>query len=174
MPKIGSDGESEEASAASDETLSSNLAVNNVNNYVNTRKSMGCNNNINNHVNHGAVKIRANRASRRANIQEFNKRLSLPANLKLPESFLAKVSLSPGLDGPVSRSFRRQSLSEIGFGKLETYIKLDKLGEVGDNLFIYLGFRSLFFMISLLTFLDSYFNIIAFSGYLCNCIQRSE
>ena len=30
----------------------------------------------------------------------------------------------------MSRHVRRQSLSEIGFGKLETYIKLDKLGEV--------------------------------------------
>ena len=80
--------------------------------------------------------MRANRASRRTNIQEFNKRLSLPANLKLPESFLAKVSLSPALDGPVSRSIRRQSLSEIGFGKMDSYIKLNKLGEVSKKAFM--------------------------------------
>ena len=28
------------------------------------------------------------------------------------------------------RAIRRQSLSEIGFGRLDTYTKLDKLGEV--------------------------------------------
>uniref|UniRef100_A0AAQ4RSQ1 Cyclin dependent kinase 17 n=1 Tax=Gasterosteus aculeatus aculeatus TaxID=481459 RepID=A0AAQ4RSQ1_GASAC len=36
---------------------------------------------------------------------------------------------SPHFDQPLSRRSRRASLSEIGFGKLETYIKLDKLGE---------------------------------------------
>jgi hypothetical protein len=31
---------------------------------------------------------------------------------------------------PVPRATRRQSLSEIGFGRIDTYTKLDKLGEV--------------------------------------------
>ena len=30
----------------------------------------------------------------------------------------------------IFRAIRRQSLSEIGFGRLDTYTKLDKLGEV--------------------------------------------
>ena len=30
----------------------------------------------------------------------------------------------------ICRAIRRQSLSEIGFGRLDTYTKLDKLGEV--------------------------------------------
>ncbi|XP_014679768.1 PREDICTED: cyclin-dependent kinase 16-like, partial [Priapulus caudatus] len=95
-PRIGSDGESEEASGASDEVIS-------------------------------PVKLR--QKPRRLNEQDINKRLSLPADLNLPESFLAKQCLTPTLDGPLSRRVRRASLHEIGFGKLDTYTKLDKLGE---------------------------------------------
>ena len=63
--------------------------------------------------------------------QDISKRLSLPADLRIPESFLAKQSSSsPIFDGPLTRTNRRQSLSEIGFGRMETYTKLDKLGEV--------------------------------------------
>ena len=66
--------------------------------------------------------------------EEINKRLSLPADLKLPENFVEKQAVSPTLDGPLSRVTRRQSLSEIGFGKMDTYTKLDKLGEVSTTL----------------------------------------
>jgi len=62
--------------------------------------------------------------------EEINKRLSLPADFKLPESFVRKQAISSTFDGPLSRATRRQSLSEIGFGRMETYTKLDKLGEV--------------------------------------------
>lgn len=55
--------------------------------------------------------------------------MSLPADLHLPESFIAKQNVSPTIDGPLSRATRRQSLSEIGFGRMETYTKLDKLGQ---------------------------------------------
>uniref|UniRef100_T1J4D4 cyclin-dependent kinase n=1 Tax=Strigamia maritima TaxID=126957 RepID=T1J4D4_STRMM len=95
-PRIGSDGESEEASGASDEIAS-------------------------------PVKLR--HRNRRYSEHDINKRLSLPADIHLPESFIAKQSISPTLDGPLTRATRRQSLSEIGFGKSETYTKLDKLGE---------------------------------------------
>lgn len=64
--------------------------------------------------------------------EEINKRLSLPADLKLPENFVEKQAVSPTLEGPLSRATRRQSLSEIGFGRMDTYTKLDKLGEVGS------------------------------------------
>uniref|UniRef100_A0A671W2V6 cyclin-dependent kinase n=1 Tax=Sparus aurata TaxID=8175 RepID=A0A671W2V6_SPAAU len=61
---------------------------------------------------------------------DINKRLSLPADIRLPEGYLEKFAMnSPPFDKPMSRRLRRASLSEIGFGKLETYIKLDKLGE---------------------------------------------
>ena len=46
--------------------------------------------------------------------EEINKRLSLPADLKLPDNFVEKLAVSPTLDGPLSRATRRQSLSEIG------------------------------------------------------------
>jgi serine/threonine protein kinase len=61
--------------------------------------------------------------------EEINKRLSLPADLKLPDNFVEKQAVSPTLEGPLSRATRRQSLSEIGFGRMDTYTKLDKLGE---------------------------------------------
>ncbi|NWU06660.1 CDK16 kinase, partial [Cephalopterus ornatus] len=63
--------------------------------------------------------------------QDVTKRLSLPADTRLPEAGL-------GLPGPLSRRLRRVSLSEIGFGKLETYVKLDKLGE-GTYATVYKG-----------------------------------
>ncbi|XP_064607239.1 cyclin-dependent kinase 17-like [Liolophura sinensis] len=61
--------------------------------------------------------------------EEVTKRLSLPADMRLPENFLNrhKECLSP--DGQLSRRSRRKSLSELGFGKIESYTKLDKLGE---------------------------------------------
>ncbi|KAJ9584821.1 hypothetical protein L9F63_020842, partial [Diploptera punctata] len=96
IPRIGSDGESEEASGASDEVTS-------------------------------PVKLRPK--NRRLSEQDINKRLSLPADLHLPESFVAKQNASPTIEGPLSRASRRQSLSEIGFGRMETYTKLDKLGQ---------------------------------------------
>ncbi len=45
---------------------------------------------------------------------------------------MEKLATSPTLNGPISRTVRRQSLSEIGFGKSDTYTKLDKLGEARD------------------------------------------
>nr|KAF6315896.1 cyclin dependent kinase 18 [Pipistrellus kuhlii] len=61
---------------------------------------------------------------------DISKRLSLPVDIRLPQEFLQKLQLeSPEMPKPLSRMSRRASLSDIGFGKLETYVKLDKLGE---------------------------------------------
>ncbi|KAI4826676.1 hypothetical protein KUCAC02_030110 [Chaenocephalus aceratus] len=64
--------------------------------------------------------------------QDVSKRMSLPMDIRLPPEFLKKLQLesenSP-LCKPLSRMSRRASLSDIGFGKLETYVKLGKLGE---------------------------------------------
>ncbi|NWX03833.1 CDK18 kinase, partial [Caloenas nicobarica] len=58
------------------------------------------------------------------------KRLSLPMDIRLPPEFLQKLQMeSPEFPKPLSRMSRRASLVNIGFGKLETYVKLDKLGE---------------------------------------------
>ncbi|XP_055645947.1 LOW QUALITY PROTEIN: cyclin-dependent kinase 16 [Falco peregrinus] len=76
----------------------------------------------------------ASTPARPGSSEDINKRLSLPADTRLPESGLDRL----GLPGPLSRRLRRVSLSEIGFGKLETYVKLDKLGE-GTYATVYKG-----------------------------------
>ncbi|XP_067932601.1 cyclin-dependent kinase 18-like [Watersipora subatra] len=67
---------------------------------------------------------------------DLSKRLSLPADLRLPQSFVAKHA--PKINEPLSIRQRRASLSEIGFGKVESYTKLDKLGE-GTYATVYKG-----------------------------------
>ncbi|XP_010864747.1 cyclin-dependent kinase 17 isoform X2 [Esox lucius] len=99
--KMGSDGESDQASGTSSDEVQSPTGV-----------------------------CLRNRVQRRISMEDLNKRLSLPADIRIPDGYLEKLQLSsPTFDQPLSRRSRRASLSEIGFGKLETYIKLDKLGE---------------------------------------------
>jgi len=147
-PRIGSDGESEEGSRTSEDVVSpanrggqteaaaggatSNLGVG-------TCPSGGSGTNLNQGHNnggttgpmYGGVKMRQKGSNPRrlTSQEEINKRLSLPADLKLPDNFVEKQAVSPTLEGPLTRATRRQSLSEIGFGKMDTYTKLDKLGE---------------------------------------------
>ncbi|XP_064415344.1 cyclin-dependent kinase 17 isoform X2 [Latimeria chalumnae] len=108
--KIGSDGESDQASGTSSDEVQS------------------------------PVRMRMrNHAMRKISTEDINKRLSLPADIRLPEGYLEKFAMnSPPFDKPLSRRLRRVSLSEIGFGKLETYVKLDKLGE-GTYATVYKG-----------------------------------
>lgn len=117
-PRFGSDGESEEASATSDEAP--------VKLRTKSRRF-------------SEVSVTWNQLSPVLDFnifllfllqQDINKRLSLPVDLHLPEAFVAKQNASPSLEAPLSRASRRQSLSEIGFGRLETYTKLDRLGQV--------------------------------------------
>ncbi|NWV29937.1 CDK18 kinase, partial [Origma solitaria] len=69
-------------------------------------------------------------AGGRGGLGTSGKRLSLPMDIRLPPEFLQKLQMeSPELPKPLSRMSRRASLSDIGFGKMETYVKLDKLGE---------------------------------------------
>ena len=103
---MGSDGESEDISGTSEETFSP-MPVSN----------------------HSNVKFR--QKNRSISQVDITKRLSLPADLRLPDSFINE-KLSPALNGPLTRATRRQSLSEIGFGRSETYTKLEKLGEVSQ------------------------------------------
>merc|ERR1719376_1805526 len=114
---IGSDGESEEGSRTSEDVVSP------ANRGVTNGAAGGAGGQV--------VKMRQKNPSIRklSSQEEINKRLSLPADLKLPENFVEKQAVSPTLDGPLSRVTRRQSLSEIGFGKMDAYTKLDKLGE---------------------------------------------
>ncbi|XP_018614239.2 cyclin-dependent kinase 18 [Scleropages formosus] len=67
---------------------------------------------------------------RRFSMEDVSKRMSLPMDIRLPPELLKKLQTecSPP-SKPLSRMSRRASLSDIGFGKLETYVKLGKLGE---------------------------------------------
>ncbi|KAL2093548.1 hypothetical protein ACEWY4_010860 [Coilia grayii] len=99
--KLGSDGESDQTSGTSSEEVQSPTGV-----------------------------CLRNKGGRRISAADLNKRLSLPADIRLPDGYLEKLQMiSHQFDQPLSRRSRRVSLSEIGFGKLDTYIKLDKLGE---------------------------------------------
>ena len=145
-PRIGSDGESEEGSRTSEDVVSpanrgavAGVGQNSVNGANRQQtingNSMGAGPYVgvkmrhkNNNTSNGT---RENMGARKLSSQEeINKRLSLPADLKLPDNFVEKQAVSPTLEGPLSRATRRQSLSEIGFGRMDTYTKLDKLGEV--------------------------------------------
>uniref|UniRef100_A0A669QDD9 cyclin-dependent kinase n=1 Tax=Phasianus colchicus TaxID=9054 RepID=A0A669QDD9_PHACC len=76
-----------------------------------------------------AVRYRSS-TQRRFSTEDVSKRLSLPMDIRLPPEFLQKLQMeSPEFPKQLSRMSRRASLSDIGFGKLETYVKLDKLGE---------------------------------------------
>uniref|UniRef100_A0A0B8RY53 cyclin-dependent kinase n=1 Tax=Philothamnus irregularis TaxID=1899461 RepID=A0A0B8RY53_9SAUR len=67
---------------------------------------------------------------RRFSMEDVSKRLSLPMDINLPPEFLQKLEMeNPEISKPLSRMSRRASLSDIGFGKMETYVKLEKLGE---------------------------------------------
>uniref|UniRef100_A0A6Q2YBM9 cyclin-dependent kinase n=1 Tax=Esox lucius TaxID=8010 RepID=A0A6Q2YBM9_ESOLU len=69
--------------------------------------------------------------------EDVTKRMSLPMDIRLPPEFLKKLQMESEMESesnsspckPLSRMSRRASLSDIGFGKLETYVKLGKLGE---------------------------------------------
>nr|CAH8854970.1 unnamed protein product [Trichobilharzia regenti] len=63
-------------------------------------------------------------------------RLSLPASINLPPHLWRRATQF--LEEPMSRRERRCSLSEIGFGKLESYAKLDLLGQ-GTYATVYKG-----------------------------------
>ncbi|XP_013206108.2 cyclin-dependent kinase 16 [Microtus ochrogaster] len=80
--KMGSDGESDQASATSSDEVQSPVRV----------------------------RMRG-RPPRRISTEDINKRLSLPADIRLPEGYLEKLTLnSPIFDKPLSRRLRRVSL----------------------------------------------------------------
>ena len=137
-PRIGSDGESEEGSRTSEDVVSpANRGQSEVSTTPGAASAAsstttGTNGSTTSTTVYGGVKMRHKPGGPRrlTSQEEINKRLSLPADLKLPDNFVEKQAVSPTLEGPLSRSTRRQSLSEIGFGRMDTYTKLDKLGEV--------------------------------------------
>lgn len=131
-PRIGSDGESEEGSRASDADGGGGGAATSPADRANAAAAPTPQTNAAAAIGNVKMRQKSTAARRASGQEEINKRLSLPADLKLPENFIEKhLSLSPSplADGPLTRASRRQSLSEIGFGRMDTYTKLDKLGE---------------------------------------------
>ena len=147
-PRIGSDGESEEGSRTSEDVVSpanrggqtseavctAGGATSGVASCPSGGSGTNPAGNLNGTTMYGGVKLRQKGSNPRklTSQEEINKRLSLPADLKLPDNFVEKQAVSPTLEGPLTRATRRQSLSEIGFGRMDTYTKLDKLGEVSS------------------------------------------
>ena len=48
-----------------------------------------------------------------SNQEEINKRLSLPADLKLPDNFITRQAASPTLEGPITRSATSPPISSL-------------------------------------------------------------
>lgn len=77
-------------------------------------------------------------------LKEVKKRLSLPSDTPIPDDFLAKLnellinSVESRQPVHLNRIARRQSLFDIGFGKLSTYTKLHALG-AGTYSIVYKG-----------------------------------
>lgn len=69
--------------------------------------------------------------SKRDTARTLTKRLSLPLNFRLTPDLLSKIhgSTTHVFAKPLTRNSRRESLQEIGFGRLASYKKLNKLGE---------------------------------------------
>jgi len=144
-PRIGSDGESEEGSGTSEDP---NISPGSEDYRVEgdlSRGSLGSEGRTRPGENGVPVKMRPKAGTgtgiggrKLSDQEEINKRLSLPADLKLPDNFITRQAVSPTLEGQITRATRRQSLSEIGFGRIDTYTKLDKLGE-GTYATVYKG-----------------------------------
>ncbi|KAK3512827.1 hypothetical protein QTP70_026482, partial [Hemibagrus guttatus] len=67
---------------------------------------------------------------RRFSMEDVSKGMALPMDIRLPPNCHRMPQLeSPEDCKPLSRTSRRASLADFGFGKLETYVKLGKLGE---------------------------------------------
>ncbi|RLW06333.1 hypothetical protein DV515_00004608 [Chloebia gouldiae] len=133
--KMGSDGESDQASGTSSDEVQSPTGVC-LRNRIHRRISMEI-------VLEPSEKAKTNYIGPVLMWdyirKDLNKRLSLPADIRIPDGYLEKLQInSPPFDQPMSRRSRRASLSEIGFGKMETYIKLEKLGE-GTYATVYKG-----------------------------------
>jgi cyclin-dependent kinase 17 len=72
-------------------------------------------------------------------VEKLNRGVMLPSTPSTTTAFLGDGNNDEDADGPhFSRKSRRASLSEIGFGKLETYKKIFDLGE-GTYATVFLG-----------------------------------
>uniref|UniRef100_A0A3P8WVB7 mitogen-activated protein kinase n=1 Tax=Cynoglossus semilaevis TaxID=244447 RepID=A0A3P8WVB7_CYNSE len=99
--KMGSDGESDQASGTSSDEVQSPVRVRMRNNH-----------------------------HRRISNEDINKRLSLPADIRLPEGYLEKFAMnSPPFDKPMSRRLRRASLVSVCVCGKSSSLKKKKIKE---------------------------------------------
>merc|ERR1712156_276767 len=88
-------GESEEGSGTSEEPnvspTSDEIAINN-------GKQVGTT-----EITHVKLRQKPVGGRKLSNQEEINKRLSLPADLKLPDNFITRQTASPTLEGPITR-----------------------------------------------------------------------
>uniref|UniRef100_A0AAX7UEI1 Protein kinase domain-containing protein n=1 Tax=Astatotilapia calliptera TaxID=8154 RepID=A0AAX7UEI1_ASTCA len=105
--KMGSDGESDQASGTSSDEVQSPTGV-----------------------------CLRNRVHRRISMEDLNKRLSLPADIRIPDGYLEKLQLSsPPFDQPLSRRSRRASLVSVCLFVSGTYATVFKgRSKLTDNL----------------------------------------
>uniref|UniRef100_A0A8C8FZC8 cyclin-dependent kinase n=1 Tax=Oncorhynchus tshawytscha TaxID=74940 RepID=A0A8C8FZC8_ONCTS len=105
--KMGSDGESDQASGTSSDEVQSPTGV-----------------------------CLRNRVQRRISMEDLNKRLSLPADIRIPDGYLEKLQLSsPTFDQPLSRLSRRASLVRTCVCVRGTYATVFKgRSKLTDNL----------------------------------------
>lgn len=59
------------------------------------------------------VTMRTKNGRKKLNQEDILKRLSLPADFHLSQELIAKMSISPTFDGPLTRSMQRQSLVSV-------------------------------------------------------------
>uniref|UniRef100_H3B9F8 Cyclin dependent kinase 17 n=1 Tax=Latimeria chalumnae TaxID=7897 RepID=H3B9F8_LATCH len=103
--KMGSDGESDQASGTSSDEVQSPTGV-----------------------------CLRNRVHRRISMEDLNKRLSLPADIRIPDGYLEKLQInSPPFDQPMSRRSRRASLKISGFQGVVNELQFEKGGKNNNN-----------------------------------------
>eukprot|EP00111_Clytia_hemisphaerica_P021311 TCONS_00062730-protein len=89
----------------------------------------GSGNELDNHKT-SPVKYRQRKPFDKQTFEMRKKRMSLPANLNFMPEMLERQGQNPTSPfAGMSRRERRVSLSELGYGKMSSYTKLDKLGE---------------------------------------------
>ena len=133
---------------------------NNNNNNNNNQQSIQNNNNSTN-----ILKFNQQQLRQRSSYYQTNSLSTQTLNNILNQSNISLVHRSPSqlntnINGQLSRNEQRLSMLDLGFGKIESYIKLEKLGE-GFSLNFVHEYNDVFFVLVLL----SYRNI-------CNCLQR--
>ena len=124
-------------------------------------------------------KLKFNQQQQRSSYYQTNSLSTQTLNNVLHQSNSSLLRLSPSqlntsINGQLSRNEQRLSMLDLGFGKIESYVKLEKLGE-GKVYFVLFSreiFTSFYFQ-SLRYICDSLQRQISFTEWLY-CIKRNS